>query len=171
MNENLLCAFDFSDMEWTAAIICRFFSESNDCWFVNKTTTKKHVKLTFYRNFWKEILTNQLEKENGTKQYLRRHLYPKVHQKKSLPKTTSKRNLHPKKSSCFRHEKKAKIETNENLVKARCFIRFHQFRFLPCFLFCFFSRIFWWRCFFILFGRDVSSIYLVGKCLLKQMFW
>ena len=43
----------------TAAIICRFFPESNDCWCGSKTTTK---------------------------QYLRKHLYPKKpDQKISLP--------------------------------------------------------------------------------------
>ena len=95
-------------MTWndsTAGIICRFFSESNDCWCGSTTTTKKHLKLTFCPNMWKEILTNQIQKTTSTKQYLRRHLYPINPSKNILTKNKFKRNLHPKKSSCFRHER------------------------------------------------------------------
>ena len=95
----------WNDSTAGAGIICRFFSESNDCWCGSTTTTKKHLKLTFCPNMWKEILTNQIQKTTSTKQYLRRHLYPKSPSKNIFTENISKRNHHPKKSSCFRHEK------------------------------------------------------------------
>ena len=156
-------------MTWndsTAGIICRFFSESNDCWCGSTTTTKKHLKLTFCPNMWKEILTNQIQKTTSTKQYLRRHLYPINPSKNILTKNKFKRNLHPKKSSCFRHEKLQKSK----LMKLNKIIKVYQFRFLPCYLLCFFSQIFWWRCFFILFGRDFSSDALFVETFL-QFAW
>ena len=141
----------------TTAIIRRFFSESNDCWCGSKTTTKKHLKLTFCPKYVKTDLNQPNSKTTSTKQYLRRHLYTKSPSKNIFTKNKFKRNLHPKKSNCFLTWKTAKIEIDKNLKKRRCFIRFYQFRFLLCYLLCFFSRIFWWRCFFILFGRDFSS--------------
>ena len=141
--------------DWTAVIICRFFSESNDCWCGNKTTTKKHLKLTFYPNIWKEILTNQIQKNLYQTISQEASLPKKSIQKKSLPTTLSREISTPKNQVVF-DMKNCKNRNWWNLIKTRCFIRFHQFRFLPCFLLCF-SRIFWWRCFFILFGRDFSS--------------
>ena len=111
----------------TAGIICRFFSESNDCWCGSTTTTKKHLKLTFCPNMWKEILTNQIQKTISTKQYLRRHLYPINPSKNILTKNKFKRNLHPKKSSCFRHEKLQKSK----LMKLNKNALFHQILSVP----------------------------------------
>ena len=83
--------------------------------------------LTFCPNMWKEILTNQIQKTTSTTQSLRRHLYPKNRTKNILTKNNFKRNLHPKKSSCFRHEKLQKskfMKFNKNAL-------FHQILSVP----------------------------------------
>ena len=124
--------------DWTAVIICRFFSESNDCWCGNKTTTKKHLKLTFYPNIWKEILTNQIQKTPLPNNIWGGISTQKVHPKKSLPKTIS-REVSTQKNQVVFGMRNCKNRNWWNLIKTHCFIRFHQFRFLPCFLLCFFS--------------------------------
>ena len=144
----------------TTAIIRRFFSESNDCWCGSKTTTKKHLKLTFCPNMWKQILTNQIQKQLPPNNIWGGICTQKVHPKISLPKTNSREISTPKNQIVFWHEKLQKsklIKIWKKGVVSSDFISSDS-----CFVTCYVS-------FLGFFGGDVSSFFLVEISL--QMFF
>ena len=149
--------------DWTTVLICWCFSESNGCCCGNKTTTKKHLKLTVYPNIRKEILANQIKKPYQT--ISEAASLPKNSvQWKSLRKTIS-REISTNKDQVVLEMKNCKPRNWWNLIKRGCFIRFHQFWFLPFFLL---------RCFLRFFGEDVSSFFLVDifffRCFFRRDF-
>ena len=90
--------------DWTTVLICWCFSESNGCCCGNKTTTKKHLKLTVCPNIRKEILTDQI-KQSLPNNIWRGISTQKIHPIEISTENNFKRNIHQQKSSCSLDEK------------------------------------------------------------------
>ena len=140
--------------DWTTVLICWCFSESNGCCCGNKTTTKKHLKLTVCPNIRKEILTDQIKKSLPNNIW-RGISTQKIHPIEISTENNFKRNIHQQKSSCSLDEK---LQTSK-LMKFNKNGLFHQISsvLILAMFPVLFSQIFWWRWFLFLFGRFFSS--------------